>query len=311
MPESCPARGGGPRSILHPPCLALQRMGRVTPLGSLWGDTPSVHPRISPVGGWWWYPPVHIPWDSLSLGAASGDRAASSDPPSALEKLPHANSSVRELVIPSLRCQRHLGGDHHRHVRVTLCPCSGCLANTLPEVVSPMQPTLGCLGWHPQVVSYSALSFSTKRAWASPTVPAWGKCPLLSPPKGCGGRATSISPFLEMDLETVLFSCHPFWGGTSILASLSSTSHFWEECVGRTSVFLPCLDGEGVRALHVLPISEQGVCARPTVPRYTSHPQSEMSRAQSLYGRGVQPCLISHLLQGSSLPTLVFPSLLL
>lgn len=213
-------------------------------------------------------------------------------------------------MIPCFRCQRHLRGDHHPHLRVPSSPYSGCLANTLPEVVSPMQPTLGCLGWHPQVVFYSGLSFPIKRAWVSPTVPTWGKCPFLPPPKGCGGSATSISPFHGMDLGTVLFSYHPFWGGTSILSALSSASSFLEECVERTSFLLPSLLREGVRALHVLPISEQGMCARPTVPMYMSHPQ-RCPMLSLWYGRGVQPCLIFHLLQGSSLPTLVFPSLLL
>lgn len=85
-----------------------------------------------------------------------------------------------------------------------------------------------------------------------------------------------------MELGTVLFSYHPFWGGTSILSALSSASNFWEECVEKTSFLLPYLHEEGVRALHVVPISEEEVYTRLTVPMYMSHPQSEMSRAPSL-----------------------------
>lgn len=105
---------------------------------------------------------------------------------------------------------------------------------------------------------------------------------MFPPPRGCEGSAPSVSPSQGMDLGIVSFSYHSFWGGPSILAALSSASHLWEERVKGTSLLLPCLHGEGVRALHVLPISEQGVCTRPTLPTYISHPQCKMSRARSL-----------------------------
>lgn len=72
-------------------------------------------------------------------------------------------------------------------------------------------------------------------------------------------------------------------GGPSILASLFSTFYLWEERLNGTSFLLPCLCGEGVSALHVLPISEQGLRPRKTCcTMHVSSPQCAMSRARSL-----------------------------
>lgn len=157
----CPSvPGAGRGTSIHPPsplpCLGEDGGG--DPLGFFLGGHTLRAPQGLTCGRLVVIPPCAHSLGSLSLGAASGDSPASSDPASALGKLPHANSSEREpKAAPCFRCQRHLGGDHHPHLTITPSSNSGCLANSLPEVESPMQPTLGCLGWHSQVAPYSGL----------------------------------------------------------------------------------------------------------------------------------------------------------
>lgn len=209
VPLSCPARGGDRDPSSIPIAFPWRGWGWGPPWGLSWGT----HPPCTPGPHLWEaggdtplcaFFGVPCPW-VLPLGTAPHPR------------IPHQLWGSCPMLTPQRGAgDTLLGGDHHPHLMVTPSPNSGCLANTLPEVESPMQPTLGCLGWHPQVVRYSGLSFPTRRAWESPTVPGWGTCPLL-PPKGCGDSATSINPFHEMDLgqfcsPTIHFGeGHPFW----------------------------------------------------------------------------------------------------
>lgn len=135
-------------------------------------------------------------------------------------------------------------------------------------MASPSVTLLGVVVPHPKGLGVSRCARLGRVSLVPSAKRVRGQCPLHQPFPGSGFGDSFVLPSIL--------------GRAIHFGSLCFVSHLCEEWVKGTIFLLPCLHREGVRALHMLPISEQGVFTRPTAPTYMSHPQCKMSRAQSL-----------------------------
>lgn len=154
------------------------------------------------------------------------------------------------------------------HLRIAPSPCSRCLGSTtLPERVSPSAAHFGGVqGWHPLVYPtrdcYSPSKGPGHLPWSLPgesapcslcqrlMLPSISPCPR----SGSGDSFVLLPSILGRVIHFGSFVLH--------ISSLGR--------MGKGDQLSPPLPLWRSRALHVLPVSEQGACT--TVPAYVSHP---------------------------------------